>query len=455
VSQGQSYVVSYYTTTGFSYSTNYFASSRNVPPLSVAVAGGVYGSGPNPTFPTQVYSDSSYWADVVFQPTPKVTSLFGNTSAPDLSDPGGPFELGVQFTSDVAGAVTAFKFYKYAGSTGAHVGHLWDGSGNLLATQSFTNETASGWQTQALPSPIPLNASTQYVVSYSTSAAYALDEGFFGPGFDRPPLHVPQQGGVFSQTLTTFPTQTFNGTNYWVDISFQPSQPNSTCVPICSGVSCGGADGCGGTCCTGSGCTVSATCDPQCQTVNACGNGCNNVADNTSCTASGGGAGTCQSGACLAGAQASVFNNMGTPASEYLGGGDNYELGMQFTSDNAGNVIRVRFYKAVGASGTHVGHLWDGSGNLLGSVTFTNETASGWQEATFASPIAIAASTLYVISYSEINGFPYTLNQFQTGLDVPPLHVPAPGGVYATPGGNFPTQVYADSNYWVDVVVSY
>ena len=33
------------------------------------------------------------------------------------------------------------------------------------------------------------------------------------------------------------------------------------------------------------------------------------------------------------------------------------------------------------------------------TVTFTNETASGWQQATFASPIAVTANTTYVASY--------------------------------------------------------
>ena len=37
-------------------------------------------------------------------------------------------------------------------------------------------------------------------------------------------------------------------------------------------------------------------------------------------------------------------------------------------------------------------------------MTFANETASGWQEAKFAKPIAIAANTTYVASYFAPNG---------------------------------------------------
>ena len=69
------------------------------------------------------------------------------------------------------------------------------------------------------------------------------------------------------------------------------------------------------------------------------------------------------------------------------------EVGMKFRSDVAGVVTGVRFYKAAANTGTHTGHLWTSTGTLLGSVTFANETASGWQQASFATPLSIAANT--------------------------------------------------------------
>src|SRR6185437_4710844 len=71
------------------------------------------------------------------------------------------------------------------------------------------------------------------------------------------------------------------------------------------------------------------------------------------------------------------------------------EVGMKFRSDVAGFITSVRFYKGSGNTGTHVGHLWSSTGTNLGSVTFTNETASGWQQADFSSPVAISANTTY------------------------------------------------------------
>jgi hypothetical protein len=134
------------------------------------------------------------------------------------------------------------------------------------------------------------------------------------------------------------------------------------------------------------------------------------------------------------------------------------ELGMKFRSDVAGTVTGVRFYKGSSNTGTHTGHLWSSSGTLMASVTFAGETASGWQQATFSSPVAIAANTTYVVSYQTPNGF-YSANgsYFSSAADTPPLHGLASGtdgsnGVYSYGPTAFPTNSYNNTNYWVDVI---
>ena len=62
------------------------------------------------------------------------------------------------------------------------------------------------------------------------------------------------------------------------------------------------------------------------------------------------------------------------------------EVGVKFESSTAGYVTGIRFYKGAGNNGTHIGNLWTSSGTLLASATFTNESASGWQQVSFASP---------------------------------------------------------------------
>ena len=61
-----------------------------------------------------------------------------------------------------------------------------------------------------------------------------------------------------------------------------------------------------------------------------------------------------------------------------------------------GYITGIRFYKGSGNTGTHVGHLWTSTGTLLATATFSNETASGWQQVNFATPVAITAGTTYV-----------------------------------------------------------
>ena len=87
-------------------------------------------------------------------------------------------ELGVKFQSDVDGYITALRFYKSSTNTGTHVGNLWTSGGTLLASVTFTNETASGWQEMPLPTPVAITAGTTYVASYHATGGALL--GRFG-----------------------------------------------------------------------------------------------------------------------------------------------------------------------------------------------------------------------------------------------------------------------------------
>lgn len=136
-------------------------------------------------------------------------------------------------------------------------------------------------------------------------------------------------------------------------------------------------------------------------------------------------------------------------------------LGVRFHSDIDGTITGIRFYKSPGNSGTHFGYLWTASGTLLESVQFTNETASGWQEVDFPTPIAITANTDYVAAYFCPSGhYSADPNYFGADHNAAPLHAAAgsaiaPNGAfqYGSPG-LFPNQPHADTNYWVDVDLS-
>jgi hypothetical protein len=169
-------------------------------------------------------------------PTPTPTpasnaSLFSPTDVPanaTWNDPN-PVEMGVKFQTSSPGAVTGIRFYKGSQNVGTHAGHLWSSSGKLLATATFTNESASGWQQVNLPSSVALTPGTTYIVSYHTNGFYSADPSFFNDAVTTGPLTAPSSSpsagnGVYAYgTSGTFAGSTYNSTNYWVDLAFLPA----------------------------------------------------------------------------------------------------------------------------------------------------------------------------------------------------------------------------------------
>jgi hypothetical protein len=99
---------------------------------------------------------------------------------PDLNDTNS-YELGTRFSFNTSGFVCGVRFYKGAGNTGTHVGKLWNGNtGQLLASATFTNETASGWQSVNFATPVAVQAATWYILSYSDAGGHlSYDANYF------------------------------------------------------------------------------------------------------------------------------------------------------------------------------------------------------------------------------------------------------------------------------------
>jgi hypothetical protein len=136
------------------------------------------------------------------------------------------------------------------------------------------------------------------------------------------------------------------------------------------------------------------------------------------------------------------------------------EVGLKFRSDVLGQVSGVRFYKEEANVGPHTGNLWKTDGTNIGSVMFTEETDSGWQEARFPAPIEIEANTTYIVSYHTTSGhYAWSQGYFaEREVASSPLvalqdGVDGPNGVYAYgTRSSFPSQSGGSHNYWVDVV---
>jgi len=157
-------------------------------------------------------------------------------------DDSNPVELGVRFRSEVSGFVTGVRFYKGAGNAGTHIGSLWTSTGQRLATATFVNETASGWQQVTFATPVAINANVVYVASYfAPNGHYAGDYDYFATsGVDRPPIHLLRNGesggnGLYTYSSTsTFPASTYRSTNYWVDVVFTTNASADTTAPTVS-----------------------------------------------------------------------------------------------------------------------------------------------------------------------------------------------------------------------------
>jgi hypothetical protein len=150
---------------------------------------------------------------------PAVPAATGDTSS---------IELGTAFSVSVAGSATGIRFYKGAGNTGTHVGSLWTAAGERLAQVTFTNETATGWQTAPLSAPVALEPGQGYVVSYlAPNGNYPYTAAFFAEPWINGVLTAPgPRNGLYQYgSGGSVPTNSWNSTNYFVDILFAPASP--------------------------------------------------------------------------------------------------------------------------------------------------------------------------------------------------------------------------------------
>jgi hypothetical protein len=293
------------------------------------------------------------------------------------------YELGLRVLSDVAGQITAVRFWKSANDTGIHTGRIWR-AGQLVASVTFVGETASGWQEQTLSAPLAVAAGVEHVVSVNTTnGAYAATVNALTTELVSGLLRAPAgTNGVYGSP-GGLPISYYSGTNYFRDIVFYPN--NQPPPPASQSTQ-----------------TVLTTQVPV------------------------------------------------TLVSSAM----NYELGMRFVSDASGQITAIRFWKVAGEGDSHIGRIWRG-GVQVASVTFMNETASGWQQQALASPLPVSAGVEHIVSVNTTNNkFAATVSGL--AAEIRSGNLVAPGGangVFNFPG-LLPNSTYQNSNYFRDVVFS-
>ena len=123
--------------------------------------------------------------------------------------------------------------FKSVANTGAHVGNLWTANGTLLATATFTSESASGWQQVSFQRRF---RNREYrlcgVVSRKRWALLCRlrvsHQRWLRCGAAAPIGAIAGGNGVYSYGPSSLPTQTFNATNYWVDVVFNQVSADAT-----------------------------------------------------------------------------------------------------------------------------------------------------------------------------------------------------------------------------------
>jgi hypothetical protein len=134
----------------------------------------------------------------------------------------GPFsyEMGTEIRVSQPAALTAIRFYKSpSGETGTHVGRVWTMDGTQIAQVTFTGETGSGWQQQALASPIALTPGTTYVVSVNMNNYYVVTLSGLASSLTSGPVSTVANGanGVYAGVAGAFPSETWSSSNYFID----------------------------------------------------------------------------------------------------------------------------------------------------------------------------------------------------------------------------------------------
>ncbi len=435
-------------------------------------------------------------------PNQSVNSLFNGitVAAPTASD-GTPVELGVRITPTQDISATELRYYRATGDaddTDVRDGHLWDASGNLIATATFFSVPGeSGWQTATLSEAITLDAGQTYTVSYRTQDNYIATNGYFATAQSDDGNNVTAPAGangVYAYgSALTLPTGSYGSSNYWVDLGFTVIEGIPNAAPVFTSAStfglaentravgvisatdadgdafefsvAGGADASQFSLDRTTG-ELSFIFAPDFEDPTDAGG--DNVYNLLVAAADGNGGRTTQaiqinvenvSGILDVSDQGTLFANGQTPAQAVTNDPSTYELGLRFTASVDGFVDELRYFRGAGdALDTDVRTLtlWSDTGTALATATVqSNPGETGWQIARLDAQVAVTADTVYVASYGTTQNYVATGGYFATGQSGPDDFIFAPGGnngVFASGAtGIFPTASYNSTNYWVDV----
>jgi methionine-rich copper-binding protein CopC len=448
VAAGTTYVASYFAPNGhYSTSDGYFTTPTTNGPLTALQDGadgpnGVYKYGAT-GFPTVGFASSNYWVDVVYDTSTSDTTQPTVTNKQPASG-----ATGVDTSTDVTAtfsepvsAPSITMTLKDSNNASVNGSTAYDSASRKATFTPSSKLKDSETYTASVSGATDAAGNTMDPVSWSFTTAAAP------PADTTPPTitaRTPASGATGVSASTTV-TATFSEAVQSNTINITLSGPGGSVS--------GNVDYDSG--------NRKATFTPSAAlaastTYTANVSDAKDLANNTMSPVSW----SFTTAAASSGCPCTIWPSSATPAVAADPDNGGIEVGVKFRTTQAGTITKLRFYKGSSNTGTHVGSLWTRAGTKLASVTFTGESPSGWQEATFAAPVTVAANTTYVASYYAPAGhYSVSENYFTSATTRGPLTALQNGtdgvnGVYryGTSSG-FPNSGYQSSNYWVDVVL--
>ena len=144
-------------------------------------------------------------------------------------------ELGVKFTASSNGYITGIRYYKSTANTGTHTGSLWSSTGTTVGhrQRSRAKRPAAGNRFSSRPLSPSRPARHMWPAITRPSGHYSVNRSYFSSAVTSGPLQVPASGGVYLYGAGGFPTQSYQASNYWVDVVFSTAPPRRHHAPDC------------------------------------------------------------------------------------------------------------------------------------------------------------------------------------------------------------------------------
>jgi hypothetical protein len=252
---GMTYAVSLHTESGFAWHTApptpsstmvydgslyaYCDRTTNVrkscAPANSPTSPGTDGSAPETYYPQFSVAGVYYPVDPILYPTASARQSIwpesGINPANRNVQQGQALTLGTQFSPEVGGTIEAIRFIN--AMDGQYTVRLFDRislTAICEATASAPEDPETGWRTIPLPAGCHVQPNHPYIAAYvSPGGSFAYTPGYFLGDQGQALMAAPSltdsvleaYAGVYSLSTTNMPTNTYQGSSYFVDVVFR------------------------------------------------------------------------------------------------------------------------------------------------------------------------------------------------------------------------------------------